>query len=176
MGLFRAGFLGLLATTAALAAAGPAPARSERPALPEFAAMDRDGDGRVTREEMAAARTEGFAAADANRDGALDRTEIETLVRARLEATRPRRAERAARKVTDKFFERADTDRDGFVSAAEQTERLALRGFRVIDSDGDGTITRAEAEAPRRARDDRRRRVRATDAPAAPVAAPPADQ
>lgn len=73
-------------------------------------AADTDGDGRVSSAEFSAARSGGkgdqgdparvFGRMDANHDGFVDKTEIETVLTRR--------------------FQRADRDGDGILSAAER--------------------------------------------------------
>jgi Ca2+-binding EF-hand superfamily protein len=108
-----------------------------------FEALDLDGDGAVTQEELAEARGARFAEADANDDGALDREELLAMGRERME------------RGVDRMLARADTDGDG---ALTETELAALREergreggiarmFDRVDADGDGSLSEAEIEA-----------------------------
>ncbi|HEU0223690.1 MAG TPA: EF-hand domain-containing protein [Paracoccaceae bacterium] len=172
----KTSLLPALAAALALAPtlAGTASAREPRPALPEFAQMDMNADGMVTPEEMQRFRLAGLNAADTNRDGYLDRAEVESVVRAQLESARPEAAGRLTQRLTDRIFARGDSDGDGLISQDEIARRLAMRGFRVADADGDGVITREEAAAPRMPRD-RSQRLRNQTAPA-PVETPAPDR
>jgi Ca2+-binding EF-hand superfamily protein len=88
---------------------------------------------------LTAAAASRFAAADADRDGVLSRAEVERSL--------PRLAPR---------FDEIDRNRDGNLSPDELRARPRRSGaaeggfaerFRRADSDGDGALTRAEAEA-----------------------------
>jgi len=89
---------------------------------------------------VVAAQQGRFAAADADRNGVLSRTEVERSL--------PRLAPR---------FDRLDRNRDGNLSPDELRARAGAGGggageggfaeyFRRADADGDGALTRAEAE------------------------------
>lgn len=105
-----------------------------------FDRVDANGDGRVTRDELDAARSDRFERMDANGDG--------LLTEAELRAFGEERAERRAARMLD----RMDEDGDGAVSSAEfaaLSERRAERMFERADVNGDGAIDRDEAEAMR---------------------------
>jgi len=83
--------LGALAAIGVMAALQlPAPVRADEGGAAatesayiraQFAALDRDGDGRATREELPAAMVPLLAVADENRDGALDPAEYDAFHR-----------------------------------------------------------------------------------------------
>ena len=98
-------------------------------------ALDKDGDGRISREEAAGAPrlTQSFDRIDANGDGFLTRDEL-------------RAAHAAMRRA---HWARIDSDGDGRISRAEAqagAPRLA-QNFDAIDADHDGFVTRDELRA-----------------------------
>jgi hypothetical protein len=167
----RTTFSTLIVTTA-LVIAVPFAAQAERghnrhggPDSEHMKAVDTNGDGDISKEEIQAFRTTMFNAADADQDGALTLDEM-TLHHDTMEAQR--KAERQAR-----MFEKLDADGNGMVSAAEFAAR-PMRGMERFDTDGDGTVSDEEREAGRDAMKDhrgkwsRRGDNRAPDAPDAP--------
>lgn len=108
----------------------------------DFAAVDADGDGRMTEAELTAWRAGRVAALDTNGDGLLSAEEIAA---GRLADMRARADEMAARMIAAQ-----DADGDGLLSAAElAAPPLPPRLFGRIDADGDGAITEAELDAAR---------------------------
>lgn len=105
----------------------------------DFAAMDADGDGRVTAEELSAFRAAEVAALDADGDGYVSADE---MVARDLGQMRARMAERAARRI-----ERLDTDGDGKLALGELPQPPMERLFAALDADGDGAVTQAEIDA-----------------------------
>jgi len=112
-----------------------------------FAGMDPDGDGRVTREEVAAFRAARFDVLDANHDGKLQPTE--------RGAVRPNGA-----RPGDAAFRRLDTDGDGRITGEEMERARKGAARRAVDTKGlfdradanhDGNVDRAEWEAARSA-------------------------
>lgn len=111
-----------------------------------FERFDADGDGRLTQDEVAAARAARIAALDADGDGVVTRDEA--IAFARAEASD--RAERRA----GAMFDRADADGDGRLTAAEVLAAggMPLGGmFARMDLDNDGAISGDEARAAHRA-------------------------
>lgn len=115
--------------------------------LDTFAEIDMNADGQISAEEIDAHRAARFAAADANQDGALDATELATMHEAEV-------AEMLARRSA-MMIERHDDNGDGTLSADELGEGPLERRFAVLDTDNDGLISQAEAEAAEQAMDDR---------------------
>lgn len=113
-----------------LTAAAPAWAQREG-ALDVLLAMDRNGDGAVTRAEAQAARAAMFDRLDADDDGYLTETE------------RSAGGDRMRRGMA-----RADADNDGRISRAEAMGQ-PYRGFDRVDRDHDGVISAQEIETVR---------------------------
>jgi len=91
-----------------------------------------------------------FAAADANRDGAVTREEMARWL-TRRHADRARRAGITidqARFVTDRFFGEMDRNGDGRVTRVE-ARRVAAASFRRLDANGNGRIDPAERRKAR---------------------------
>ena len=78
-----------------------------------FDAVDADGDGTVTREEVDSYRASRLAEVDASGDGALSIGEFDTLYR---DFTRSRMVD---------MFQDLDADGDGVISAAEMDTRVS---------------------------------------------------
>jgi hypothetical protein len=143
--------LAVLTLTLALPPAA-ALARAERPVIPDFAAVDANGDGMIVPEELAGARAGRLARADRDGDGYISRDE---LVQAAVERRPARNAERAAERASrmaDRLFARADRNGDGLIGPDEMPKPTGRRLFARIDTDGNGVITPEEAAAPRPAR------------------------
>lgn len=124
---------------AVLLAGGAAVAKSADRGMPLlFDAMDANGDGQITRDEMASQRMARFEDADADGDGALSFEELEAEARTR------------ATDHVERMMERLDSNEDGKLTPAELAEAPgADRRFRRMDRDGDGAITKAEFDAAR---------------------------
>ncbi len=106
----------------------------------DFATLDADKDGKVTRAEIDAAHAARVAEADANKDGLLSADELAAM---HLKMMTERAKTMAAEMVT-----RMDTDGDKLLSVAEMAARPGLEKiFGMMDADGDGAITQAEADA-----------------------------
>jgi Ca2+-binding EF-hand superfamily protein len=125
--------------TGAMAQMGPDD--GERgPRLAEmFAGIDTNSDGKVTQEELAAHRTAMFVAFDTNGDGSLNSEEIAARQLARFTEGLPDR--------TARMIEVQDANGDGSLQADEVGEGPMEDHFARIDTDNDGAISQAEAEA-----------------------------
>ncbi|MEL6887795.1 MAG: calcium-binding protein [Pseudomonadota bacterium] len=112
---------------------------------PDFATLDSDGNGELTREELQARGAVMFEEADADGNGLLSAEELAAHA-----------SQRAADRAT-RMIERMDANGDGQLSQDELRERRnAGRMFDRIDSDDSGTITQAEFDAAREQMRDRR--------------------
>ncbi|MEM6759360.1 MAG: EF-hand domain-containing protein [Pseudomonadota bacterium] len=132
----------IIAATAVAVTAVSAQARGQGP---DFATLDQDGNGVLTREEMQAAAQARFDRIDQNGNGQLSQAEIEAQSTSRA----ARRAER--------MIARLDSNGDGQLSAQELAERRdTARAFDRIDRDNSGTITQAEFDLARQKMRDRR--------------------
>lgn len=140
--------MALRRTTSLIAAcllAAPAIASAQQGrASDRFAAMDRNGDGGVTRQEWTGS-AEAFEARDWNGDGILSGAELRPGAR-RGQARRNRNGNPATteqfRDWTAEGFAGLDRNGDGRVTADEWT--FNRDGFERADHNGDGVVTRAE--------------------------------
>lgn len=90
------------------------------------AGADRDGDGKITRAELAAVHASLFDELDANKDGFVTQDEADPH-----------------------FMDLADQDRDGAVTKAENevyASEAAERDLAHCDEDGDDALSGAEIE------------------------------
>ncbi|MDP1667425.1 EF-hand domain-containing protein [Phaeovulum sp.] len=114
-----------------------------RPVLFDFAKLDANADGKVTMDEIAAARDAAVKVLDANGDGKIDAAELTAYRMADAEA-------RAKAQIAA-----LDTDGDGALSAAELAARQIVQMpatmpqamFDRVDTDKDGAISQAEFDA-----------------------------
>ena len=100
-----------------------------------FERFDADGDGRVTREEVEAFRSERFDEMDADGDG-----------RVTLDEMREAAAARAAERAEERFAD-IDDDGDGTISKDELTPGPEIDIFARLDQNDDGAITEDELSA-----------------------------
>lgn len=104
-----------------------------------FQKLDRNKDGVLDRSEIEAQRARQFQRLDANKDGAIDQSEIEAVVK-----KREAKGGNGGDKIL-KQFKAADRDGDGRVTKAEFIEKLPP-WFKRADANGDGKVTRKELE------------------------------
>ncbi len=101
-----------------------------------IARLDADGDGVLSRNEVATARQRLFARFDRDGDGAIDDREIEALRDSVMDRAVTLQA------GLGRAWRRMDTNGDGRVSAEEFRARTIL--FDVADRDGDARLSSSE--------------------------------
>lgn len=107
-----------------------------------FEMLDTDGDGRITRAELEAARAETIGGSDANKDGKLSVEELAALEMQMMQRV-------ATARATERV-EMLDVDGDGLLSLEELAARpFPARLFARLDADGDEVVTLEEMEAAR---------------------------
>ncbi|TPE47945.1 EF-hand domain-containing protein [Amaricoccus solimangrovi] len=108
-------------TTATIALAlGALPALAQGIPAQGLAAVDKNGDGVVTRDEMIATMDAAFVQLDTDRDGYLSAAEAEVT-------------------ITSEQFAAADTNGDGRVSK-EEFITVIVADFNDSDKNGDGVL------------------------------------
>lgn len=107
---------------------------------------DRDGDGRVSREEFTQVRNAMFAAADPGHAGQLDFDGYMAEFQQRLER-RAGEVRTAAARQAKVRFKALDTDKNGRMSFAEY-QVSGKRLFDRIDGNGDGVVDARDPEPP----------------------------
>ena len=105
-----------------------------------FKMMDKDGDGKVTVAEHDAAGAEKFAAADANKDGALTKGELAGFM---IDAKG--KSGRKAEKKADKKLDKMDANGDGAITLQEFTDGHKQM-FSKLDANKDGAVSHDEAK------------------------------
>ena len=126
------------ATTLALACLGTG-AEAQR-GTGRYAAMDRNGDRVITRDEWRGS-DQSFRVHDWNNDGVLSGDELRTSDRTSRDADSPDRSVELT-DWTPAAFARLDDNRDGAISRNEWPYRW--EGFRRADHNNDGVVARRE--------------------------------
>lgn len=105
---------------------------------------DSNGDGMISPDEAKGRFAENFDKIDSNADGSIDADELKAalLKRGEAMANRPAPQERIARLIA-----RADADGDGMLNRDEATPPKSGRMFDKLDTNGDGSVTKAEWDA-----------------------------
>ncbi|PIB91502.1 hypothetical protein [Caulobacter sp. FWC2] len=114
--------------------------------------QDQNGDGVVTKDEYAATRAVQFAATDADRNGALSRSEYVGEFKARLEKklatdarTPEKKEEERERQMrqADVRFDVLDSDKSSAITRAE-FDYSGWRMFVTHDTNNDGAVSAAD--------------------------------
>jgi Ca2+-binding EF-hand superfamily protein len=130
--------------TAGLTAAHAQTETQPAPPAFDFAAMDSDGDGNITKAEAQAFATAQMTAIDTDNDGTLSAAELAAHHVARAAQSLQMRADARAAQM----IKRLDTDGNGVLSLAEaQAAPQQGKMFDRMDADSDGVISAAVAEA-----------------------------
>ena len=127
-------------STAATAEKGGTSAKDGPYPLFDFARIDADGDGLVTKAEVEAFRAAQATKIDTDGNGKLDAAE--------LQAEMLQRAGERAEKIAAHVIKERDSDGDGTLSVAEMAagpQRSNL--FDRVDQNADGAISRDELDA-----------------------------
>ncbi|WP_027052389.1 EF-hand domain-containing protein [Mesorhizobium erdmanii] len=104
--------------------------------------IDTNGDGAISKDEMAAARERLFKRLDRNGDGVIDEKEIESARQAIED-----RAEVAQARLANRW-RRMDANGDGKVSEQEFASSMPL--FDLVDRNGDGKLSADEIATVRK--------------------------
>ena len=109
--------------------------------------FDRNGDGRLERDEIPERLESLFARGDVDNDGYLSKSELTAAADRGAERGPPRMGdrdgERSPEAMVNRMFEQSDADKDGKLSQDEVPDRIANR-FADVDANGDGFIDRKE--------------------------------
>jgi len=142
----------------ALIAGGTAVSAQERGHGFDFAAVDTNGDGEVTKVEVDQFRAAQFAKIDTDGNGSVDAAELQAAHEMRQQERRTDRSER--------MIERADANDDGVLTPDEmQPQRRGGDMFERLDADDNGSISQAEMDAAKERMEDRRDGRRGHDRP-----------
>jgi Ca2+-binding EF-hand superfamily protein len=133
-----------------------------------FDRFDTNQDGRITQAEARAAGAAHFAELDANKDGVLTPSEAaqggQRMMQRHAEerftakdANKDGRLSKEEAQMPEARFAKLDANQDGFITKeefqsakakkAEKHAKFAARMFQKVDTDGNGKLSRAEAQA-----------------------------
>ena len=113
--------------------------------------LDTDNDGKVSRSEYDACAERMFSEADTNQDGALTSSELDAAVKKAPHNDQKRDDMGRSQWLGKDKFEKCDTDGDGRISTAE-ANAARDKFFAKLDADKDGSISTAELEAGHKAK------------------------
>jgi len=115
----------------------------------DFATIDTDADGSVTRAELNTTATAQITLVDTDGDGTITREEILVSMPERPDGLRGMFAGDRAGRQADRMLERMGAE-DGSIAAATLADRMVERMLVRMDRDGDGAISLAETESGHR--------------------------
>lgn len=133
----------ILISALALTIATGAMAKPGGQQVPEFGALDLNGDGTITMVEFEETRAAKFTARDANGDGFLDASEMAGASGERGQGAPDQNLDAGERVA--KLMERADEDGDGQLSTTE-VKGPFVQVFTKMDTDGNGFLSPVEME------------------------------
>ena len=142
---------GLIAGMASFALAGTAMAK--RGGMFDFAAMDTDNSGGVSKAEIMAHGQASASEIDTNGDGEISTDELKASFEKRAGEHGKKRAGKRMERWLERAQERIDANDDGVLSVAEWTEHRNARldkMFEKLDADNSGEITQAEFKDARK--------------------------
>lgn len=124
----------------------------------DITAMDTNGDGVLSPDELAAATQTKFDAADTNKDGIISPAEQAATVGAFRQTQKPVYGSQTANKAVQlqNRFDAADANKDGTVSKEEYESYYNAR-YRGFDKNGDGALDVKEYQTDVENRRKRRR-------------------
>jgi Ca2+-binding EF-hand superfamily protein len=122
----------IFCTVIAAMLAGPVTAQTD-----QFADADKNGDGKITRQEFLEARAARFDSIDTNKDGKLSRDEFVAAA-----------PNFRARMLASSTFSNFDKNSDGTLSR-DEFKNGPTPGFDYADTNGDGVLTADEVAAAR---------------------------
>ncbi len=108
--------------------------------------LDKDDDGRISKEEAPEQMAEHFDHIDADGDGLVTADELKASRERRAGGQRPGGREGQGPPDPGEILSRFDKDDDGKISKEEAPEQMAEH-FDHIDADGDGLVTADELKA-----------------------------
>ena len=117
------------------------PARGDGERRGPIQRWDENGDGLLQSAEVPEQMREGFMRADANKDGAVSREEMQAAMPAPGDRPQVSPEERRQRMI-----ERMDTNGDGKIAITELPERMRER-MKQADTNSDGVLSAQELEA-----------------------------
>jgi len=107
-----------------------------------FSQLDKNADGRVTKDEVPRMPERRFTALDTNNDGAI--SEVELAAAPKPEADRAGAGKRGP--AAERLLARLDADKDGQLTRAEAMQGGA-KHFEKLDANSDGYLTKDELKA-----------------------------
>jgi hypothetical protein len=112
----------------------------------DFEAMDANSDESLSRTEIMTHTGERIDQFDANSDGRIDRDEVISGMSEHRGGKWAGKMGGRGEKRFDRMFERMGPNEDGEIVIEEFTGSMADRIIERLDTDGDGSISKAEAD------------------------------